>query len=125
MYGCFVMRRFGCIVSPSAHIICLSLIETKGLLQVGAYASIHALSTDGVKFGNGVSVGEYTRIECTGSLRHLGKGMIVGDNVGLGSDCFYGCAGGIEIGSDTIVGNFVSMHSENHVFFNLTTPIRQ
>ncbi|WP_396349817.1 acyltransferase [Gordonia amicalis] len=40
--------------------------------------------------------------------------MTVGERVGLGTDCFYGCAGGITIGDDTLVGNFVSLHSENH-----------
>jgi len=86
--------------------------------------TIHALSTGGVRFGNGVSLGKRSVIECTGSLRHLGKGIIVGNNVGLGRDCFYGCAGGIEIGDDTIFGNFVSLHSENHNAESLSIPIR-
>jgi acetyltransferase-like isoleucine patch superfamily enzyme len=32
--------------------------------------------------------------------------------------------GGIEIGDDTIFGNYVSMHSENHNFNELSIPIR-
>ena len=54
----------------------------------------------------------------------LGKGLIVGDNVGLGTHGFWGCAGGIEIGSDVIFGNYVSLHSENHNFKDLIKPIR-
>jgi acetyltransferase-like isoleucine patch superfamily enzyme len=44
--------------------------------------------------------------------------------VGLGSNNFYGCAGGIEIGDDTIIGNFVSLHAENHNYEDLDRLIR-
>lgn len=90
----------------------------------GRNCYVDATSTDGVSFGNNVSVGRNTRIECTGNLKSLGRGIRVGDNVGLGTDSFYGCAGGIVIGSDTLVGNFVSFHSENHNVDRLDVPIR-
>ena len=85
---------------------------------------VDALSTDGVWLGDNVSVGRNTRIECTGSLRSIGRGLRVAENVGLGTDSFYGCAGGITIGRDTIIGNFVSFHSENHNTERLDIPIR-
>lgn len=42
----------------------------------------------------------------------------------MGEWCHYGCAGGISIGHDTIIGNYVSMHSENHNYKNPTLHIR-
>lgn len=93
-------------------------------VSIGNHAYIDALSTEGVRLGNNVSVGKRTRIECTGSLRFLGKGLEVGDNAGLGADNFFGCAGGISIGQDTIIGNFVSFHAENHNSSRLDLPIR-
>jgi acetyltransferase-like isoleucine patch superfamily enzyme len=93
-------------------------------LSIGNNVLIDALSTDGVVLGKNCSIGKYTCIECTGSLKHLGKGLIVGNNVGLGTHSFYGCAGGIEIGNDVIIGNYVSMHSENHNFTDKEIPIR-
>jgi len=107
-----------------------SVIKARGKLVVGKSVTIargcyiDALSEKGISFGDNVSMGINTRIEGTGNLQHLGKGMRVGNNVGLGYDSFYGCSGGIEIGDDTIIGNFVSFHSENHVFDSLQTPIR-
>jgi acetyltransferase-like isoleucine patch superfamily enzyme len=71
-----------------------------------------------------VSVGRNTRIECTGNLQTLGVGIRVGNNVGLGTDSFYGCAGGISIGDDTIIGNYVTFHSENHEASRADVPIR-
>lgn len=85
---------------------------------------LDALSYNGIKFGDNCSVGKNTRIECTGSFTFLGKGFSCGNNCGLGTDSFYGCAGGIEIGNDVIVGNYVTMHSENHNYNNPDIPIR-
>lgn len=105
-------------------------IRSRCMLKVGRSVTIargcyiDALSEKGIWLGNNVSVGINTRIEGTGNLQFLGKGMRVGNNVGLGYDSFYGCSGGIEIGDDTIIGNMVSFHSENHVFESLQIPIR-
>src|ERR1700742_711670 len=93
-------------------------------VSIAEYAYLDAVSIEGIVFGDNVSVGKRTVIECTGSLRHLGKGLRVGDNVGLGSDNFYGCAGGVVVGDDTIVGDFVSFHAENHNSSQLDIPIR-
>jgi acetyltransferase-like isoleucine patch superfamily enzyme len=123
-YGFLVMRRGWCFVSPSSKIRCVSKIHTTGFLMVAKNSIIDALSMEGVHFGNGVSVGRGTSIECTGSLKSIGRGLRVGNNVGLGDMCHYGCVGGIEIGDNTIVGIYVTMHSENHNFSDITVPIR-
>lgn len=93
-------------------------------LSIDRNCFIDALSEDGIKFGDGVSIHKDVHIECTGSISKLGKGLIVESYVGIGSRCFLGCAGGIFIGSNTIIGNYVSFHSENHVSYDLSTPIR-
>lgn len=125
IYGILLFQHFKCFVSPSSTIKCASMVRAKGFLMIARGCVIDALSTDGIIFGNGVSVGRETSIECTGSLKKLGKGLIVGDNVGMGEKCHYGCAGGIEIGDNTIVGIYVTMHSENHVFSDADKPIRE
>ena len=93
-------------------------------LNVDRNCYIDALSTDGIRFGHNVSIGKNTTIECSGTLKWLGKGLVVGDNVGLGTHGFFGCAGGVEIGDNTIFGNYVSIHSENHNYSDVNTPIR-
>lgn len=93
-------------------------------LSIDRNCFIDALSYEGIVFGNNVSINKNVDIECSGSLKNIGKGLIIGNNVGLGSHCMLGCAGGIEIGSETIIGNFVSFHSENHNYADLTVPIR-
>lgn len=129
----FLMQVYGAVsgvknkrhffLSFSAKIRCRSRLRVGHSVTIEQNVYINALSADGITLGNNVSIGRNTRIEGTGSLKHLGKGLKTGHNVGLGADCFYGCAGGITIGDDTIVGNYVSFHSENHVFEKPDRPI--
>jgi acetyltransferase-like isoleucine patch superfamily enzyme len=93
-------------------------------LSIDRNCFIDALSTDGIVCGDNVSINKNVDIECSGTMKDIGKGLILGNNVGIGSHCFFGCAGGIIIGADTIIGNYVSLHSENHNHSDITTPIR-
>ena len=125
IYGFFIFKKFTFIfVHPTSRIRCSNKIKFESNLSIDMYSYIDAISTQGITFGRNCSVGKFTTIECSGSLNNLGCGLIVGNNVGLGTRSHYGCAGGITIGDDTIIGNFVSFHSENHNFLNNSIPIR-
>lgn len=102
-----------------------SKIYFRGPLNVGDGCIINAVSREGVVFGANVSLQRQVAIECTGSMQHLGRGVVIGSNVGIGSLSFLGAAGGIRIGDDTIIGNFVSFHAENHNFASLDLPIHR
>lgn len=119
---------FRCCIPVFVHsgtvIKCKSQIHFGAGLQIARQCYIDALSVDGIVLGRNVSIGYSTCILLSGSLKDLGKGLIVGNNVGLGSHGFLGCAGGVVIGDDTILGNFVSLHSENHNFQIPGIPIR-
>lgn len=122
--GFFKLGRLRAFVARGVTIKQKRKIFFKGTLRLEKNVTLDALSIGGISFGSNCSVGKNTRIECSGSLSLLGKGFSCGDNCGLGTDSFYGCAGGITMGSDVIVGNFVSMHSQNHNFDDLNVPIR-
>ena len=124
--GLLIFRKFShrAFVGPRVVLKCVNKIFSTGNLTIDRGCYIDALSKDGIILGNNVSVGKFTTIECTGSLKFIGEGLKIGDNVGLGTHGFYGCAGGVKIGSDTIFGNFVSVHSENHNYSDLNIPIR-
>lgn len=119
-----VFNKNKIMISKNVKIKNKKYLKTLTLLNIAHDVYIDALSEDGIQFGHHVSIGCFTRIECTGSLSFLGKGFKCGNNCGFGTNCFYGAAGGIELGNDVIVGNFVSMHSENHNYTDLTKPIR-
>jgi acetyltransferase-like isoleucine patch superfamily enzyme len=123
--GMWKMRKIGKIfIHPSTKIRCISRIHGAKTLNIDRNCFIDALSVYGIQLGNNVSIGKNTTIECSGSMKFLGKGLNVGNNVGLGTHGFFGCAGGIDIGDDTIIGNYVSLHSENHNYKQTKIPIR-
>lgn len=125
MWGLLSLRRSKVLlVHPSTRIRSKSRICFNGTARIDRNCYIDALSKDGIVFGCNVSIGKNTVIECSGTMSDLGKGLVVGDNVGMGTHGFWGCAGGIKVGNECIFGNYVSFHSENHNFQDPYTPIR-
>lgn len=111
-------------ISPSCVIKASRNIKINGFLSLAPDCFIDALGMNGIIFGSGVSVGRSTMIVVSGNLNNLGKGIWIGNNVGFSSSCYIGGAGGVEIGDDTIFGNFVSIHPENHNYSDFSLPIR-
>ena len=88
------------------------------------YATLNALSYDGVEIGNNFTLGKYAIIECTGVLRNVGNSLKIGNNVGINHYCFIGVRGNITIGDNVIFGPRVNIFSENHVFNDPDIPIK-
>ncbi|WP_275949934.1 acyltransferase [Dyadobacter chenwenxiniae] len=126
IYGILILRKLAIVfVHPSAVIRCASKIKFGKNFSIGRSCYIDALSKEGLVCGSNVSMGFHTHIDLTGSLKCLAKGIKIGNNVGLGSHGHYGSGiGGLEIGDDTIIGNYVSFHPENHNHADLDVPIR-
>lgn len=124
--GILVFRRptARIFLGQNAKVKCAGKISCGRFVKFSSETYVDALSHNGIILGNNFSLGRGASIECTGSLAMLGRGFVAGNNVGIGSFSFLGCAGGIFIGDDTITGNYVSMHSENHNFDRLDLPIR-
>ncbi len=122
--GFIKFGRFKIFIEKHCSIKCKRYMHTKDWLNIQHDVHIDALSRNGVNLGSHVSIGCFTRIECTGSLSHLGEGFTCGDYCGLGTNAFYGAAGGITIGNNVIIGNYVTMHSENHNYSDTNIPIR-
>jgi hypothetical protein len=110
--GMFMLSNMTCFVGPGVKIKCKAKFKFGNGLTLAAYSYIDALSEEGVVIGENFSLGKYGSIECTGNLKKIGKGFYAGNNVGAGSHTFFGSAGGISIGDDTIIGNFASFHSD-------------
>lgn len=113
------------LVGKRVKIRCKKMLTcgAKVRLEDGVY--IDALSHDGVVLGDRSLLGRNTRIECTGGLRSIGKGVRIGKDSTFGSDCYFGAAGGIEIGDDVVAGQYIRFHSEDHLFKNVDRLIRE
>jgi acetyltransferase-like isoleucine patch superfamily enzyme len=111
-------------LGPNCKLRCKSKLTVGSSVTIERGCYIDALSMKGITIGNNSSFGKNCIVECTGNLKYLGQGLLIGQHVGIGSGSFLGCAGGIEIGDDTIIGNYVTFHSENHNYSDSSIPIR-
>ena len=94
-------------------------------VKIGDYCKIDALSKAGVWFGDHSGIGNYSVIECTGTIAYIGQGMKIGNLTNFGANCFFGAAGGIKIGNDVIGGQNIRFHSEEHNFQDKKLLIRE
>lgn len=95
-----------------------NLISAGRTLFIGDNVLINALSKNGVQFGNNVSIHNNTIIDCTGGIRSIGEGLIIGDNVGISPNCFIQVRGTVKIGNNVLFGPGVKLFSESHNFEN-------
>lgn len=125
VYAVVRLRRLTkAYVDVSTTIFAPNMLKYSNNLKVGKNCYISALGTEGIVCGENVTFGLYTTMIVSDGFQPLGKGIKLGNNVGLGSHGFYGGAGGVEVGDDTIFGNYVSVHPENHNYDNIDKPIR-
>lgn len=121
-----VFHRFPDVfIGKNVKIYCKEKVSIGKKTKIRNNVKIDALSINGVFIGDYCVIGENSRIECTGSLEHVGKGLKIGDRSTFGSDCYFGAAGGIEIGDDVIAGQYIRFHSENHLYGDHNSPIRK
>lgn len=101
------------------------LFLSGGLPRIEESCVVDCVSRDGIHFGRNVKIAAFSRLIASGTLSDLGIGIRIGDNVGVGEFAYIGGAGGVTIGADTIIGQYFSVHPENHVFDDPDVPIRE
>ena len=94
-------------------------------VSIGNYSTIDSLGVLGLKIGAGSSIGAFSILKVSGTLASIGKEISIGNNVGIGEFAHIGGAGGVSIGDNTIVGPYLSIHPENHVFTDTEKLIRE
>ncbi|MBT8326534.1 MAG: acyltransferase [Bacteroidia bacterium] len=93
-------------------------------LKLGNNVTLSGLGKEGIKLGNNVGIGSHSLVMVSTSLNDIGKGITIGDNVGIGEFAYLGGAGGLDIGRNCIIGQYLSCHPENHNYREIETLIR-
>lgn len=93
-------------------------------LRLDNHVYISALGKGGVIIGDNVGLGAYSRLVVSTSFNNMGKHIKIGNNVGIGEFAYLGGAGGLDIGDNCIVGQYLSCHPENHIFSDKHELIR-
>jgi acetyltransferase-like isoleucine patch superfamily enzyme len=114
----------GAMLGPGVTFFAIHNIRWGRFLRLGAHVRLSALGREGITLGRHVGIGPYSRLIVATSLNDLGAHIRIGDHVGIGEYAYLGGAGGLEIGSDCIIGQYFSCHPENHAYHDLARPIR-
>lgn len=120
----FLRNSKGMMLGQGVSFFNFPMISYGKFLKVGPYTFISALGKGGVSFGNNVGIGAHSRIVVSTSLSDIGKYIRIGNNVGIGEFAYLGGAGGLEIGDDCIIGQYLSCHPENHDYRDVMQLIR-
>ena len=101
-----------------------SQIELGAGIKLSDYVALDGMGVGNITLGDGCSIGSYSRIIISTSYSNLGEFITFGSNVAIGDFSYIGGAAGVSIGQGTIVGQYLSIHPENHVFESTEIPIR-
>jgi acetyltransferase-like isoleucine patch superfamily enzyme len=84
--------------------------------RIAAFCRITAWKGGVMRIGRNFSLGEGSIIE-NGFNIAAKKGLIeIGDNVGIGAFSFISCPSRVRLGSDCIIGQYFSVHAQDHRF---------
>ena len=120
----FLKRNKMSILGRNVTFFNTSKIQFGRFLRLGDHVLLSAMGTSGIRLGNNVGIGAFSRLVVSTSLNNLGDGIRIGSNVGIGEFSYLGGAGGLEIGDDCIIGQYFRCHPENHSFSSAEYPIR-
>lgn len=120
-----ILARRRIVLSRGARVRTAGKLRTSGgIVRIEENCLVDCLSREGISVGRNFKLGAHSRMIASGSIADLGKGISIGDNVGIGEFAYIGGAGGVVIGADCIIGQYLSVHPENHVFSNHDRLIR-
>jgi acetyltransferase-like isoleucine patch superfamily enzyme len=114
----------GALLGKNVKFFNLPQITLGNFLKIGDYVYISALGKHGISFGNNVGIGDFSRVIVSTSLNDIGSYIKIGNNVGIGEFAYLGGAGGLEIGDECIIGQYLSCHPENHNYDDINQSIR-
>ena len=122
--GMFFLRRKvflgrGCKVLNKKNFVFGKNVTIESHTELDGYASQKII------FGDNVKIGSYSKLLSTSHLATYGVGLKMGNNSAIGDFTHFGAAGGITIGTDVIMGSYISFHSENHNFQDPSKLIRE
>jgi acetyltransferase-like isoleucine patch superfamily enzyme len=128
--GCFLKLRLKkssgfVFLGKRAKVKHCNLITSGRSLYIGDNVCINALSKKGIQFGNNVSIHRGSIIDCTGGIRNIGEGIVIGNDVGFSPNCYIQVRGNVLIGNNVIFGPSVKIFSESHVFNDVNKFINE
>lgn len=86
------------------------------LSRIGRGARITSWSGGQLQIGKRFNLGESSILENGFNISAQKGSIVIGDNVGMGAFSFISSPSRVNIGSDCIIGQYFSVHAQNHNF---------
>jgi len=93
-------------------------------VRIGESCTLSAFGQEALQIGDRSGIGAFSRLIVSSDYSQPGKGIRIGERVGIGEYAYLGGAGGLEIGDDCIIGQYFSCHPQNHLFDHAEQAIR-
>lgn len=117
-HGMLLVGR-GVQISHGKHIRCGKNVKFED------YAEIHGLCSDGLNFGDYVTISRGVMIRPSSYYGgDYGVGLTMGEHSSIGPYGYVGCSGKISIGKNVMFGPKCSLFAENHVFSDTESSIK-
>jgi len=114
------------LIGKGARIIHSEYLSVGKNFIAEEFCEINCISSNGIIFGDKVTIGTYAIIRPTGKYGgELGMGLKVGNNSNIGPFAYIGCSGMISIGNNVMISPRVSIYAENHNFFRSDIPMKE
>ncbi|MGK6322999.1 acyltransferase [Sphingomonas sp. DT-51] len=111
-------------LAVGARIHGVRLLRFGRRLRLGRGSHVTCWSPAGIILGDDVSFGEFCQIS-NGFNPFAQIGTItIGNNVGIGGYSYICSPAAVTIGCDTITGQYLSIHPQDHLFADRDRPIR-
>ena len=118
VHGLFLVGKHTTITHGS-HIRCGKNVKFED------YAEIHGLCSDGLNFGDYVTISRGVMIRPSSYYgSDFGVGLTMGEHSSIGPYGYVGCSGRITIGKNVMFGPKCSLFAENHVFSDTEKDIK-
>lgn len=113
------LKQWGFFLKGKNVKVSLSQIKYRKLLVLNDFVEIKG-NKKNVIFGDTVFIGKYSIVKADFDEHSFFK---VGNNFGCAEFCYFGCAGGVTIGDNVMLGQNVRFHAQNHNFESIEIPI--
>lgn len=109
----------------SVRVYSQSQLSVGARCAFGDHVLIEANSINGIRIGDGVTLGRFAHVAGSGIIAKPGEGVRIGDRTAIGANNIIWGQGGVTIGSDCLLGPNVVLVSENHNFGSSAHLIRE
>jgi acetyltransferase-like isoleucine patch superfamily enzyme len=85
------------------------------MTRIESFVELDAYGSHGINIGRYCKIGKYSILRVPGTPNISGTGIFVGDRTTFAEFCFVGGAGMVSVGTENSIGQYVSIHPQNHL----------